>query len=86
MRTDPSNFTFQLHLVWTILVMASQVVVVVKNLPTNTRDIRDAGLLSELRRSLGGGHGNPLQYPCLESPVDRASWQATVPSVTRNWT
>ena len=51
---------------------------VVKNLPANTGDIRDAGLISGLGRSPGGGHGNPLQYSCLESPMDREAWWATV--------
>ena len=51
---------------------------VVKNLPANAGDIRDAGLIPELGRSLGGGHGNPLQYSCLENPKNRGAWQATV--------
>ena len=45
----------------------------VKNLPTNVRDIRDvrdAGSVSRLGRSPGGGHGNPLQYSCMENPMD----------------
>ena len=41
---------------------------VVKNPPANARDIRDAGLIPGLGRSPGGGHGNPLQYSCLENP------------------
>ena len=49
---------------------ASQVVLVVKNLPANAGDVRNAGLTPELGRS-GGGHGNPLQYSCLENPMDR---------------
>ena len=47
---------------------------VVKNLPANARD---AGLISGLGRSPGGGHGNPLQYSCLKNPMDRGAWQAT---------
>ena len=43
----------------------------VKNLPANARDIRDAGSIPGLGRSPGGGHGNPLQYSCLENPMDR---------------
>ena len=50
----------------------------VKNLPTNARDLRDTGWIPGLARSLGGGHGNPLQYSCLESPMDRGTWQAVV--------
>ena len=41
----------------------------VKNLPSNAGDIRDMGLISGLGRSPGGGHGNPLQYSCLENPM-----------------
>ena len=43
-------------------------VLVVKNPPANTGDIRDAGSVLELRTSPGKGHGNPLQYSCLENP------------------
>ena len=50
---------------------------VVKNLPANAGDIRDAGLIPGLGRSPGGGHGNPLQYSCLESLMDREAWWAT---------
>ena len=57
---------------------ASQVMLVVKNPPTNTGDIRDGGLIPGLGRSPGGGHGNPLQYSCLENPMDRGAWWATV--------
>ena len=39
-----------------------------------------------LGRSPGGGHGNPLQYSCLENPMDRGVWQATVHVVTKSWT
>ena len=55
---------------------ASQMVLVVKNLPANAGDIRDAGLILGLGRSPGGGNGNPFQYSCLEYPMDRGSWQA----------
>ena len=57
---------------------ASQVVVGVKNRPANAGDIRDSGSIPRLGRSPGGGHGNPLQYSCLENPMDRGAWQATV--------
>ena len=47
----------------------------VKNSPANTGDLRDTVSISGLRRSPGEGHGNPLQYLCLENPVDkRAHW------------
>ena len=51
----------------------------VKNLPANTGDIRDAGLISESGRSPGGGYGNPLQYSCLENPMDRGAGRANGP-------
>ena len=57
---------------------------VVKNLPASTGDIRDVGLIPGLGRSLGGGNGNPLWYSCLENPMDRGAWQATVHSVTES--
>ena len=48
-----------------------KVVVVVKNPPAKAGDIRDVGSVPGLGRSPGGGHGNPLQYSCLENPKDR---------------
>ena len=63
--------------------MASQVALVVKNPPTNTGDIRDAGSITGLGRFPGGGHGNPLQYSYLENPMDRGAWQATVHRVAK---
>ena len=58
--------------------MDSQVALVVKNLPANLGDIRKAGWTPPSRRSSGGWHGNPLQYPCLENPIVREAWWATV--------
>ena len=58
-----------LSLMWQFL--ASQVALLVKNLPTNAADIRDSGSMSRLGRSLGGGNGNPLQYSCLENLINR---------------
>ena len=49
-------------------IRASQVALVVKNLPANAGDIRDAGSIAGSGRSPGGGHGNPLQHSCLENP------------------
>ena len=57
---------------------ASQVALVVKNLPANAEDVRDADSDPGWGRSLEEGHGNPLQYSCLENLVDRGAWQATV--------
>ena len=48
--------------------MASQVVLVVKNIPANAGDLRDVGLIPGLGRFPGGGHGSPRQYSCLEDP------------------
>ena len=48
---------------------------VVKNPPANGGD-RGSGLIPELGRSPGGGHGNPLQYSCLENSIDREAWWA----------
>ena len=64
---------------------ASQVALVVKNLPANAGDIRDTGLVPGLGRSPGGEHGNPLQYSCLENPMDRGAWWATVHRVAKSW-
>ena len=52
------------------IVWASQVGLVVKNPSTNSGDIKDVGLIPGLGRSPGGGHGNQLQYSCLENPLD----------------
>ena len=63
-------FTIILYILFlTIYLGASQVALAAKSLPTNARDIRDEGsTLPGLRRSPGGGHGNPFQYSCLENP------------------
>ena len=50
---------------------------VVKNLPANAGDVRHTGSIPGLRRSLGGENGNPLQYSCLETPMDRGAWWGT---------
>ena len=55
----------------------------VKNLPANAGDSRDAGLIPGSGRSSGVGNGNLLQYACLENPMDREAWQATVFGVER---
>ena len=54
----------------------------VKNLPANSRDLRDMGLIPGLGRSPGGGNGNLLQCSCLENPINREAWWAIVHSVT----
>ena len=55
---------------------------VVKNPSANAGDVRDSGLIPGLGRSPGEGYGNPFQYSCLENPMDRGDWQATVHGVT----
>ena len=59
---------------------AFQVALVVKNPLANAGDIRDVSLIPE------GGNGNPLQYSCLENPMDRETWQATVHRVAKSGT
>ena len=61
-----------------------QVVLIEKNLPANVGDPRDMGSIPGLGRSPGGGHGNPLQYSCLENPMDRGVCWATVHGVTKS--
>ena len=54
--------------------------------PASAGDIRDVGLIPGLRRSPRGGHGNPLQYSCLDNPMDRGAWRAMVHRVAKSWT
>ena len=65
---------------------ASQVVLVVKNPPANVGDVKDVVLMLGLGRSTGGGHGNALQYSCLENLMDTGAWQTMVHRVTKNQT
>ena len=58
----------------------------IKNLPANAGDVRDVSLIPESGRSPGEGHGNPFQYSCLENPMDRGVWWATVHGVTKSQT
>ena len=57
---------------------------VIKNPPANAGDLRDVGSIPGLGRYHGGGHENPLQQSCLENPMDRGAWQATVHKVAKN--
>ena len=59
---------------------------VVKNPPANVENVRDMGSIPEWGRSPGGGHGNPLQYSCLENPMDRGACRATALGVAQSWT
>ena len=54
--------------------------------PTNAGGIRDVGLIPGSEKSPGGGHGNPLQYSCLENAMDRRAWQATIQGFEKSWT
>ena len=62
------------------------VVLVVKNPPASAGDIRDASVIPGSGRSPGGGHGNPLQYSCLENPMDRGAWWTTVHEAVKSQT
>ena len=59
---------------------------VVKYLPANAGDIRDVGSILGSGRSPGGGHGNLLQCSCLDKPMEREAWEATIHRVTQSWT
>ena len=64
----------------------SQAVLVVNSLPASAGDIRYKDSIPRLGRSIGGGHGNPLQYSGLENPTDRGAWQATAHGVAKSQT
>jgi len=68
------------------VILMSQVVLVVKNPPSNTGDIRDTGSIPGLGGSLEGEHGNPLQYSCLENPMNRGAGRSMVHRVTKSQT
>ena len=55
-----------------------------KNLSVNAGDVRDAGSIPRLGRSPGEGNSNPLQYSCLENPMDRGAWWATIHGVAKS--
>ena len=76
---------------WVRFYCHSSPLLVVKNWPANAGRVREAGSIPGLGRSSGGGHGNPLQYSCLENPrtrrsLDRGAWWATVHRVEKSWT
>ena len=56
-----------------------------KESASNAGDAGDEGLIPGPGRSRGVGHSNPLQYSCLENPMDRGAWQAAVYRVTKSW-
>ena len=57
----------------------------VKNSPASAGDARDSGSIPGSGRSSGGEPGNPLEYSCLENPMDRGAWRAIVYWVTKSW-
>ena len=57
-----------------------------KNLPANAGDSKFAGLISGSEKSPRGGNGNPLQYSCLNNPIDRGAWKVTVHRVAKSQT
>ena len=63
---------------------ASQVAIVVKNLPANAGEIRDMVSICGLGRSSERGNGNPFQYSCPENPMDRGAWRAIIHGVTKS--
>jgi len=89
---DPcyTYLTFRPGLFWLCLVtqrhQASHVALVVKNPPANAGDVRDVGWIPGLRWPPREGNNNPLQYSCLENPIDRGAWRAIVPRVAKSWT
>ena len=58
----------------------------IKNTPTNEGDLRDASLVPGSGGSPGEERGSPLQYSCLETPMDRGAWRAVVHRVAKSWT
>ena len=78
-----TNSKLDIKVLWSI--HASQVALVVKNLPANAGDIRDADSILGSGRSPGGGHGDPLQYCCLKNSMDREAWWATVHGDAKHW-
>ena len=73
-----------------LYIWGPQVALVLKNPPANAGDVRETGSIPGLGRSSGGGHGNPLQYSCLENSMDRGAWQAKARllafGVAKSWT
>ena len=65
---------------------ASQFALVVKNPSANAGRCRDVGLIPGFPRSFGGGQGNPLQYSCLDNPMDGGGWQAVFHRVSQSLT
>ena len=90
--TNKSFLSFKIYLNQCLHYIASQVALVVKNPTANAKNIREAcqcrdvGSIPGLERSPGRGHGNPLQFSCLENPMDWRTWWATVHRVAKRQT
>ena len=83
------NGRFKINVIWRHILnidWASKMVLVVKNLPANTGDLRDAYLICGMGRSPGGGHGNPSSILDWKVPMDRGTWCATIHSVAESET
>ena len=85
-KTHVSNKTKQYFNPFKAYSWASQVALGVKNSPANAGDIRNTGSVPASGRPPGGGHSNPFQHSCLENPIDRAAWWATVHGVKKSRT
>ena len=72
-----------IYVIWASHITYKQILYKGKESACNAGDL---GSIPGLGRSPGGGHCNPLQYSCLENPMDRGAWQAIVPGVTKSWT
>ena len=77
---------FSLVIYFILIQRTSQVSLVVKNPPANAENVRALGLIPGLGRSPEGGHGNPLQYSCLENPMDRGACWCIVHGIKKSWT
>ena len=77
---------FQFNLYWPILQFGLSQGLSGKESSCNAGNAEDVDLIPELARSPGRGHGNPLQYSCLEDPMDRGAWRVTVHRVTKSQT
>ena len=75
--------SFRIDWFYLLAIQGTAVALVVKKLPANAGELRDKGLIPGSGRSLGGGHGNPLQYYCLENSMNRGAWWATVHGVAK---
>ena len=80
----PKGFKKDRYSVVSTMAERSLVVLVVKNPPANAGDMRDVGSIPGSGRSLGEGNGKPLQYSCLENPIDGVAWWATVHGVAKS--